>query len=371
MVTVIHFANKLTGTADGIFNTITAIVNGLAENTNIRHVFVHDGYRDLTQSMSARGIEGREIEGMQKKVPLRALYDFYRFAGQERVTHVHCHAVKPFMLALLVGILLRYQIIFHHHGLYINNEYYGKAEQFLYKTIIRLTSIVNRPLIAITLSDWHKRKLLLETGAFSEVYSIPFGYVQSYKLILDEVTIKLLSLKSKGNILLGYVGRLESEKRFDRAAAIFQQIKISIPAKLVVFGDGLLEAELRDRFANTEDIIFMGYVPEVNKYIRLLQLVFLTSDREGSPLVIWEAMESGVPVLSTDVGGIGEWLYRCKCGLTFQKENFGEGVNKLETLLENHSFRVKLGSSGKKYMKESNHFTHYIKCIEEIYMKKS
>src|SRR5207249_9392814 len=51
---------------------------------------------------------------------------------------------------------------------------------------------------------------------------------------------------------------------------------------------------------------FLGYKIDVDQYMAALDLLLLTSKYEGAPLVVYEALMSGVPVVSSDVGAISE-----------------------------------------------------------------
>ena len=68
-----------------------------------------------------------------------------------------------------------------------------------------------------------------------------------------------------------------------------------------------------------QNVKMLGYIPNAKLYIKYFDLLLFTSDWEGLPLSVWEAMAAKVPIVSTDVGGVKEILEKEKCGLTYPR----------------------------------------------------
>ena len=72
-----------------------------------------------------------------------------------------------------------------------------------------------------------------------------------------------------------------------------------------------MRAELKDfciRLGISEHVRFYGWVKDIAQVYADLDLLAMTSINEGTPVSIIEAMSSGVPVISTDAGGIKDLL---------------------------------------------------------------
>jgi len=85
------------------------------------------------------------------------------------------------------------------------------------------------------------------------------------------------------------------------------------PCQLVMIGGGPLETEARALAKASgfgDRVIFAGrkIAPEVAQYMRAADLLCLSSENEGVPNVVLEAFATGIPVVTTDVGGIAEVL---------------------------------------------------------------
>ncbi|MDX1577291.1 MAG: glycosyltransferase, partial [Gemmatimonadota bacterium] len=78
-----------------------------------------------------------------------------------------------------------------------------------------------------------------------------------------------------------------------------------------VVGDGPDLAAQRDRVAGlglSDRVTWHGVVPDAGRYFRAFDALCLSSRTEGIPVVLFEAMAAGVPVVATRVGGVGEVL---------------------------------------------------------------
>ena|GEM_PF-1975500 len=112
-------------------------------------------------------------------------------------------------------------------------------------------------------------------------------------------------------LLLVAAGRIESQKRFDKLLNFVAQLKQQHTFKLALFGFGPMEAELHqqaDKLGLKEHIAFCGFDPDFANLVGDADLFLLTSDEEGTPNVVLEAMIAGVPVLGFKVGSMNTIL---------------------------------------------------------------
>ena len=104
-------------------------------------------------------------------------------------------------------------------------------------------------------------------------------------------------------------GRLEHQKRFDLLINAFARVCDDFPEfTLEIYGTGKLEETLQAQINSIhrqERIKLMGRCSDVPNTIRDASLFVLSSDFEGLPNALMEAMALGLPVISTDCGGGG------------------------------------------------------------------
>jgi glycosyltransferase involved in cell wall biosynthesis len=112
--------------------------------------------------------------------------------------------------------------------------------------------------------------------------------------------------------LISVIGRLVVDKRHSVALKAFRGVLADIPdARLLVVGSGKLDGELRavaQRSFESGRVIFTGRRDDVARVLDASDVLLVTSDREGMPHVILEAMVAGTPVVSTRVAGVPEMI---------------------------------------------------------------
>lgn len=116
--------------------------------------------------------------------------------------------------------------------------------------------------------------------------------------------IKIQTTNNNNERILLYVGRLDkNHKRVDRLMRIFEQLyKKNEDWKLVIVGDGVQKEELEEyvKDKQIQNIYFEGFKLNVTEYYMKAKIICLTSNIEGWPMVLIEAMEYGVIPFSYD-----------------------------------------------------------------------
>lgn len=109
--------------------------------------------------------------------------------------------------------------------------------------------------------------------------------------------------------ILCHISNFRKVKRVADVIRIFEKVNQKIPAKLLMVGDG------PDRFACEQlcrsldlcdRVIFLGKLRETRQVLELADVFILPSESESFGLAALEAMAVGVPVISTDKGGLPE-----------------------------------------------------------------
>jgi glycosyltransferase involved in cell wall biosynthesis len=111
-------------------------------------------------------------------------------------------------------------------------------------------------------------------------------------------------------IAIGAVGRLEPQKRFDLLMEAFARVSHDAPKlRLLIAGDGSLKSELAavvERLGLGERCTLIGHCTDIIGFHHALDLFVQSSDYEGTPNAVLEAMALETPIVATDVGGTRE-----------------------------------------------------------------
>ncbi|GIV28421.1 MAG: N-acetyl-alpha-D-glucosaminyl L-malate synthase BshA [Bacteroidia bacterium] len=130
-----------------------------------------------------------------------------------------------------------------------------------------------------------------------------------------------ISNKSKNEKILMHISNFRKVKRIDDVVKIFALIRKKIPSKLVLVGDGPEKPFIERLVRNLKlqrDVIFTGRIAEPLEILASADLFLLPSETESFGLSALEAMALGVPVISSNSGGITEVNIHGKTGFTCQ-----------------------------------------------------
>ncbi|MFH1916962.1 MAG: glycosyltransferase family 4 protein [Nanoarchaeota archaeon] len=139
-----------------------------------------------------------------------------------------------------------------------------------------------------------------------------------------------------GTLVIGYHGRLSREKDLPTLLRGYIRTKRKHDKKLLILGDGL--PSIKALFKR-QDIIMPGTKFDVVPYLQAMDIYVLSSLTETTCLSVLEAMACGVPVISTRVGFVKDYIQEGKNGLFFDFQNNVELAKKIDYLIENPRIR--------------------------------
>lgn len=117
------------------------------------------------------------------------------------------------------------------------------------------------------------------------------------------------SYAPNGEKLLVHISNFRPVKRLPDLIRIFKKIHDQIPSRLLLIGDGpdrTTAENLARQMGIIQDVIFLGKIKNVEQILCISDLFLLTSETESFGLSALEAMASGLPIISTNTGGIPE-----------------------------------------------------------------
>ncbi|GAA4231098.1 N-acetyl-alpha-D-glucosaminyl L-malate synthase BshA [Postechiella marina] len=109
--------------------------------------------------------------------------------------------------------------------------------------------------------------------------------------------------------IITHISNLRPVKRVQDVISVFNNIQKELPAKLMFIGEGPEKEQVEKQCADlgiTDKVVFFGRSNEIDKILCFSDLFLLPSLTESFGLAALEAMASGVPVISSNTGGIPE-----------------------------------------------------------------
>jgi len=142
-----------------------------------------------------------------------------------------------------------------------------------------------------------------------EIEVIP-NFIEIDKNKIDENSSCHRSLMAtQDQKIITHISNFRKVKRIPDVIKIFNEIQKQIPSKLMMVGEGP-EREIAERMCTdlqiNDKVIFFGNSNEIDKILNYSDLFLLPSETESFGLAALEAMACGVPVISSNSGGLPE-----------------------------------------------------------------
>jgi len=171
---------------------------------------------------------------------------------------------------------------------------------------------------------------------------------------------------------IGAVGRLAKTKGLHVLIhAVHQLVKEGFNIKLNIAGDGP-ERKYLQRLAEDgpakDRVTFLGWIQPIAEFYSQIDVFCLSSSSsEGLPLVILEAMASGLPVIATDVMGTREVVLNGRTGLLVPPESLEALRDAIARIYHDRTWRVFLATEGRQFVLNNHDMVHMANQVYEIY----
>lgn len=359
---------------------------------------VPDGEEDMGYLAEQAGIEPVLIKEMSRELSPKdaaALVKIFRRLRAERPDVVHTHTAKAGTVGRVAAFLYRWmtwsvligrprnvRIVHTFHG-HVFHSYYGRGKTSFFLLIERLLARVTDRIIVISDQQFKEISGEFKVGDPRRFSVIPLGIElpgerddEKRQAFRNEFGL------SDNDIAVGFVGRLTEIKNipcFIAAAAIAQK-DVDSPCRFIIVGDGHLRSELENiaaRLGVGDAIKFAGSRTDMNAVYAGLDVVALTSNNEGTPLSLIEAMAAGLPVISTAVGGVVDLLGPavetderftiCQRGIAVEPDAADGLYAGIKLLANDEAVRKRLAAAGRRFVHDKYGKARLINDIKSLY----
>jgi glycosyltransferase involved in cell wall biosynthesis len=280
----------------------------------------------------------------------RAKWDVHRLSGIARLLSrhdfdiLHTHKFGSNIWGALIGGLSRVPaIVAHEHSW----EYEGDPLRAWLDG--RVIGRIASRFVAVSTAD-AARMVTYEHVPAHKVIVIPNGYIPSYAPSDTDLRGELGIAADAPLTAIAAV--LRPEKRLDLLLEAHAIVVRRLPnAHLAIAGDGecLTELRARARDLGLGDVVhFLGRRADVDSILRAADLAVMSSDREGSPLLVFESMAAGTPLVATAVGGIPDVVEDGVTGILVPRRDAGALARAISGLLEDPRRREAMGVAARR-----------------------
>ena len=237
-----------------------------------------------------------------------------------------------------------------------NNAHYGKVTCMVVRLFLKLAStiVLNS---AIYRAEIEKRFL----PARANIQVIPNairedsrGFQEMSALACDQNRTEFRERMGLGadDYVIGSAGRLSHEKRFDIPIDALLERGLE-DIVFMIAGDGsqrtMLEQK-KDKLGLSDRVRLIGHVDDMREFYQALDLYVQTSDYEGMPNAVLEAMAQECAVLTSNAGGSRELIENEKHGWLFEPGNLNEFIAQVRKIRRDPALVARKKRSGRHYV---------------------
>jgi glycosyltransferase involved in cell wall biosynthesis len=228
------------------------------------------------------------------------------------------------------------------------------------------------------------KNLLLQMGVKSRIEIIPNGVdLKRFRAPQSEserMNLRAkLGIDSKSQVILS-IGAIHPRKGIDILLEAWVSLAKRFP-DLHLYLIGMrhdLKAPKLSGFRNRLDALvrasnavervhFVGYIENVDEYLKAADVLVFPSRREGMPNAILEAMASGLPCVLTPFIGLSPDLGKAEHDYLLVDHDFKAIEDTVSNVLENHDLRIRLGVNGRKWVENTMDIQDVLDRYAQLY----
>lgn len=229
-------------------------------------------------------------------------------------------------------------------------------------------SEVNSHAFAGTISLRMPRTLAVNSSAAianAQSLGIPASRLHLLPNVVDASLFTPVNREGRASMTLLAAGRFTAEKRFDRFLSLLARVRGASQRNIrgILVGDGPERGRMERLAAELglprEAAEFRGEVSDIAAVYHEADMLILTSEYEGAPNVVLEAMASGLPVVSTGVGDVGRMVADGATGFLSKPYDEAQMSAMIRRLASDSGLRTAFGSAARRKIETD----HSLECL--------
>lgn len=319
------------------------------------------------QMVAALQQEGVHVSCFAAKNTLQMLLQIpalTRYIRTHSIDLVHAHLPWAGIVAARAGARAKVPVVYTEHN---NVNRYHKITRWLnrfsyagFKEVIAVSDDAGKAAVAqFTKSPTTIRRIhngvdthfFSNTEAFKKESKLQFG-ITADTLVVSNVAV------------------FRTQKRLDRWLQIVKQLKAhGLSVRFLLIGDGPLKAEVQQLIAEydlQELVLLPGLQQEMKPWFAATDVFLMSSDWEGLPVALLEAMSMGCVPVVTDAGGIPE-VVTDACGVVYAREDVERAVAAIVSLYHDRRALQAYSINTRKRIEEEFSLKKMVAELEGVY----
>jgi glycosyltransferase involved in cell wall biosynthesis len=317
----VRIAQVLTASTGGIGRHVASVVVRLVQQGHAVRIY-SPAETSRTQRLDDLGADVRPLSRLG------------RLTGADVV---HAHGYKAGALALGASTLRPVPLVVTWHNAVLGQGWSAVGGRLLQRFVARGADLT---LGASTDLVVEARRLGARNARLGPVAAPVLGKAT----VPREAVRRDLGLTER-DVMIVTIGRLAPQKNLGLVLEIARSLRDHSELRFLIAGEGPLRDELADRVkADSSNVVLLGHYDDIASLLGAADLALLTSAWEARALAAQEALLSGVPLVSTRVGGIEELVDGA--AVLFDPHDVRQAVGQLLDLAHDADRRASLRAAG-------------------------
>lgn len=271
---------------------------------------------------------------------------------------VHAHSFKAGLLGRAAARLEHVPAIFSAHGWSCADEIPNPRRSIAWAAERSVRPLSDRVIVP---AEVHRQLAIRRHLARpDDVVVVRYG--------IDDVELPSRAERSGDEVVAVMVARFEAPK--DHALVVRAMVSLPKSVRLQLVGEGPNRAAVEDEaraLGVADRVDFLGLRDDVPEILAAADVLVLASRWEGQGLTILEAMRAGLPVVASDVGGVGEAVVDGETGLLVPSGDVAAFADRLGRVAADADLRSKLGAAGRKRYERSFRLESMLDATMAVY----
>lgn len=296
---------------------------------------------------------------------LRKVRQIAAYVKQHNIQAIHCHLPWAGIVGRLAGLLTGIPVIYTEHNkweryhtlTYFANKFSFSRQQQVIAVSDEVAQSIrkhygkNRPDVKVVLNG-------IDTGRFSP--TVP----------LERNIRKELGISANATVI-GITCVFRAQKRLTIWLEIAAQLHSMYPGLIfMVVGDGVLKKEIHEKakaLSLNACVHFTGLQTDTRPYLKAMDIFMMSSEFEGLPIALLEAMSMGCMPACTSAGGIPEVIQDSKNGLLVPVDHPLQLVDRIAYHLSQPESIARMKRSARETVVSAFDMKKMVRTLEKIY----
>lgn len=340
----------------------TRIVAGMKEPTEESSEYM---LRDL-------GLDPVFIPDMKREINIfndrKAYEHLMEIIREYRPDIVHTHAAKAGLIGRMAAKNSKVPVIVHTFHGHVFHSYFGPLKTRLILEMERYLGNLSSAIIAISQRQMRELTSIYKVAPASKIRIIELGYnLDPFRtgMVHKREAFRMTYGIGPKTVAVGIIGRIVKIKNIklfiDAWASVWHQSAVDMIGMII--GDGNERPEMEEYCSRlgipwsspekpnpNARIIFTSWIFEADRAMAGLDVIALTSLNEGTPASLIEAQAAGVPVVTTDVGGVRDTVIPGRSAFVVASGNTEAFSKALRRLVNDEPLRKRMSENGPDFV---------------------